>query len=574
MNSNLQKNWRFLLIAAGLIALFLLLIVRMLMLQVIDVNGGLSFLQNQGDARTVRTEIIPAHRGMIKDRNGQPLAVSTPVTSIWINSRQLIIDEEQAVKLARYLDMPLHDLKDKIAKYKNKQFTYLKRHLSPMLAEEILALRIKGVYGQEEYQRYYPAGEVAAHVVGYNNVDGAGQEGIEKAYNNILQGQDGKKQVVKDLFQRTIKNIKQIKDPVPGRDVILSIDLRLQYLAYKALKSAVKAENADAGTVVVLDVNTGEVLAMVNQPAYNPNDRSDMEFASIRNRAVTDMFEPGSTMKPIAMIAALESGKYQPNTVIDTNPGYITVGRKKLYDHNNYGVIDVTTVITKSSQVGITKITLDLEQEKVIEAYKRLGIGEDLNVGFPGESAGYLPYRKRWSDLDRATFAFGHGVSTTALQLARAYGVFANDGKKLPVSLLKHEKPPQFEQVISEDVAQKMLAMLDTVAGPNGTARRAQTDAYNVAGKTGTTHKLSPQGGYEPNKYVSIFAGFAPVHAPRLVAVVIVDNPRGKEYYGGAIAGPIFAEVISGGLRILNVAPDDAVNMLAANVSSSVEGAH
>jgi cell division protein FtsI (penicillin-binding protein 3) len=542
------------------------------MLQVIDVNGGLSFLQNQGDARTVRTEIIPAHRGMIRDRNGQPLAVSTPVVSIWINPKQLTIDEEQTIKLSKYLGMSLYDLKDKFARHKEKQFIYLKRHISPMLAEEVLSLRIKGVYGQEEYQRYYPAGEVVAHVVGYNNVEGVGQEGIEKAYNNVLQGQNGKKQVVKDLFQRTIKNIKQIKDPVSGQEIVLSIDMRLQYLAYKALKSAVRAQNADAGTVVVLDVKTGEVLAMVNQPAYNPNDRSDMEFASIRNRAVTDMFEPGSTMKPIAMIAALESGRYQPHTKIDTNPGYITIGRKKLYDHSNYGVIDVTTVITKSSQVGITKITLDLEQDKVRNAYERLGIGEDLNTGFPGESSGYLPKRKRWSDLDRATFSFGHGVSTTALQLARAYSVFANDGKKLPVSLLKLDAKPESERVISEDVAQKMLAMLDTVAGPEGTARRAQTDAYNVAGKTGTTHKLGPNG-YEANKYVSIFAGFAPVHEPRLVAVVMVDNPKGKEYYGGAIAGPIFSEVISGGLRILNVAPDDALNMVA-NVNSSVGGLH
>lgn len=554
----IKRDPRFAFVAFCLLFLFVVLIVRMVMLQVLDVNGALTFLQNQGDARTVRVEQIPAHRGMIKDRNGQPMAISTPVVSIWMNPKRLSIDEEQTETLAKYLDMSLHDLKDKLSRYKEKQFVYLKRHLSPMEAADIMALNINGIYGQEEYRRYYPSGEVAAHVIGYTNVDGSGQEGIEKSYNELLQGKEGSKQVVKDLFQRTIKNIKQLKDPVAGEDITLSIDMRLQYLAYRSLKAAVIKNNADAGTAVILDVKTGEVLAMVNQPAYNPNDRSDMQFASIRNRAVTDMFEPGSTMKPIAMIAALESGKYDSDTIIDTNPGYIKVGRKTLYDHNNYGVMNATSVITKSSQVGITKITLSLEQDKVSNAYARLGIGEALKTGFPGESAGYLPVRKKWSDLDRATFAFGHGVSTTALQLARAYSVFANEGIKNPVSLLKLPRTPEGQRVISEVIAKKMVAMLDTVAGPEGTAKRAQTDAYNVGGKTGTTHKLGPKG-YEPNKYVSFFAGFAPVDAPRLVAVVIVDNPRGKEYYGGAIAAPVFSEIISGGLRILNVAPDDAI---------------
>jgi cell division protein FtsI (penicillin-binding protein 3) len=559
----IRKEPRFFFVASCLAVLFVVLIVRMLMLQVLDVNGGLTFLQDQGDARTVRIENIPAHRGIIKDRNGQSLAVSTPVVSIWTNTRNLIIDDEQITELAKFLDMPSYELKEKLSRYKGKQFVYLKRHLSPMLAKEILALGIKGIYGQEEYQRYYPAGEVAAHVVGYVNVEQKGQEGMELAFNDILQGKDGSKQVVKDLFQRTIKKIKQIEDTVPGQDITLSIDLRLQYLAYRSLKAAVKLHNADSGSVVILDAKTGEVLAMVNQPAFNPNEKSKMQFSSIRNRAVTDMFEPGSTMKPLAIIAALESGKFEPETKIDTNPGYITIGRKTLHDHSNYGVLDVTGVITKSSQVGITKITLALEQKDVINAYKRMGVGEALQTGFPGETSGYLPERKKWSDLDRATFSFGHGLTVSVLQLAHAYSVFANDGIKNPVSLLRKDEVPQGERVISEEIARKMVDMLDTVAGSEGTAKRAQTEAYNVGGKTGTTHKLALQGGYEPNKYVSMFAGFAPVNDPRLVAVVMVDNPKGKEYYGGAIAGPVFSEIISGSLRILNVAPDDA--LLPAN---------
>lgn len=559
----LRKDWRFLLVAAVLALLFVVLVVRMLMLQVIDVNGGLTFLQGQGDARTVRLEKIPAYRGMIKDRNGQPLAVSTPVVSIWMNPRHLQMDDEQAKALADHLDMSRIELLQKLSRYKDKQFVYLKRHLPPMQAEEILALHIKGIYGQEEYRRYYPAAEVAAHVIGYANVEGVGQEGIEKAYNEILQGKPGSKEVVKDLFQRTVKNIRQVEEPVAGQDITLSIDMRLQYLAYRALKAAVVENNADAGSVVVLDVKTGEVLAMANQPAYNPNDRTDMKMDGIRNRAVTDMFEPGSTMKPIAVVAGLESGKFHPDTKFDTNPGYITIGRKQIRDHHNYGVLDLTGVITKSSQVGIIKMTLALEQEKVSEAYRRLGIGEPLHTGFPGENPGYIPVRKRWSDLDRATFAFGHGVTTSALQLARAYSVFANHGVKNPISLLKRDRLPEGEQVISEDVARKMVAMLDTVAGPEGTARRAQTDAYNVAGKTGTTHKLGAHG-YEAKKYVSMFAGFAPVDRPRLVAVVMVDNPKGREYFGGAIAGPVFSEIISGSLRVLNVAPDDAYEQQGA----------
>lgn len=570
MIASIQKNWRFLLVVLFLVALFSVLVVRMLTLQVFDVNDkGVSFLQGQGDARTVRKETIPAHRGMITDRNGQPLAVSTPVVSIWVNPQHLSVDEEKLAKLARHLDLSSFKLKEKLSRYKTRQFVYLKRHLSPLQAEEILSLRIKGVYGQEEYRRYYPAGEVAAHLVGFTSIDDKGLEGVEYTYDEWLQGHAGSKEVVKDLFQRTIKELKQIKDPEPGKDIALSIDLRLQYLAYRSLKSAVKKHRADAGSAVVLDVETGEVLAIVNQPAFNPNDRSEMSISSVRNRAVTDMFEPGSTVKPLTIVAALESGKYKPHTKINTSPGYIKVGKKTLLDPVNYGVIDVTKVITKSSQVGTTKIALSLEQDALREAFYKMGLGQYVGTGFPGESTGHLPNRTKWRPIERATFAFGHGLSVTALQLARAYGVLANKGVKLPVSLTRVDEPVEGEGIITEKVASDVVDMLKTVVGSKGTAKKAVTDAYSVAGKTGTSHKVGKDG-YESSKYMSIFAGMAPADSPRIVTVVVVDDPKGKEYYGGEVAAPVFSEIVSGSLRMLNVAPDKLMlpsASLAVNLS-------
>ena len=555
MIAMLKKEGRFLLVAFCLLLLLAALVVRMLMLQVFDVYRGVGFLQGQGDARTVREEVIPAHRGMITDRFGQPLAVSTPVVSIWVNPRHLNITEEKLPKLAKAVGSSEFALKEKFSRYKNKQFVYLKRHMSPMQAEEILSLQIKGVYGQQEYRRFYPAGEVAAHLVGYTSIDDEGQEGFEFTYNEWLQGHAGSKQVVQDLFRRTIKNLKQIKEPKPGKNIALSIDLRLQYLAYRSLKSAVKRHRADAGSAVVLDVETGEVLAMVNQPAFNPNNRSAMKIESVRNRALSDMFEPGSTVKPLTVVAALESGKYTPHTKIDTRPGYIKVGKKTLLDPVNYGVIDVTKVITKSSQVGITKIALSLEQEKLHEVFYRVGLGQYVGTGFPGESTGHLPNRSNWKPIERATFAFGHGVSVTALQLAQAYGVLASGGIKKPVSLIRLDEVVDGEQVVSKKIANDVVDMLETVVGPKGTAKKAVTDAYSVAGKTGTSHKVG-KGGYESSKYMSIFAGLAPVGSPRLVAVIVIDDPKGKEYYGGEVAAPVFSEIMSDSLRVLNVAPD------------------
>ena len=584
----IKKEWRFILVAFFLAALFVVLVFRMLMLQVFDMDGGVGFLKSQGDARTVRTEVIPGHRGMITDRNGQPLAVSTPVVSIFMNPREMVLAkdyeyplsdkdkkelaafENKLTRLVKKLGSTEAAFKNRFGRFKSKQFVYLKRHMSPAEAEKILSLRIKGIYGQEEYRRFYPAGEVTSHLVGFTNINDEGQEGFEFAYDEWLRGSSGSKEVVQDLLHRTIKDLRLVEEPVPGKDVALSIDLRLQYLAYRALKEAVAKHRADAGSAVVLDVETGEVLAMVNQPGFNPNDRSRMKIDTVRNRAVSDIFEPGSTVKPLTMVAALESGKFRPNTKVDTRPGFIKVGKKTLLDPVNYGVIDLTKIITKSSQVGTTKVALELGQESLHEVFYRMGLGQYVGTGFPGESTGLLPNKSQWTPIEKATFAFGHGVSVTALQLAQAYSVFASGGIKRPVSLTRIEDNQSYEgeQVISASLADDIVDMLAAVTGPQGTAKKANTEAYTVAGKTGTSHKVG-SGGYESGKYMSIFAGLAPVGSPKLVTVVVVDDPKGKEYFGGEVAAPVFSEIVSDGLRVLNVAPDKTVsgdNMLAGGL--------
>lgn len=558
MLASIKNHWRFVLIAVFLMLLFWVLVVRMMMIQIVDVGGGLTFLQGQGDARIIRSEVIPANRGMITDRNLQPLAVSTPVVSLWANPKKMEASEQQIRQLAELIGQSYSSLTKKLKRYRNKQFMYLQRKVSPSLAEAVFNLKIKGVHGKEEYRRFYPAGEVTSQLLGFTGVDNNGQEGFELGYDDWLQGEDGSRKVVKDLFQRTIKVLDVIDEPKSGGDLALSIDLRLQYLAYKELKAAVKHHRADGGTAVVLDVKTGEVLAIVNQPSFNPNDRSNMEIASVRNRALTDVFEPGSTVKPLAVMAALETGKYSPKTIVDTRPGYVKVGRKTLLDPVNYGVIDVTKVITKSSQVGMTKIALSLNEETIPGMYARLGFGQFLQTGFPGERSGRLPARSQWRPIERATIAFGNGVSVTALQLAQAYATVANHGIKTPISLLRLDKDAAGERVVDGELAQAVVEMLKTVVKPGGTAKKARTEAYSVAGKTGTSHKVG-RGGYEDGKYLSIFAGIGPADSPRLVSVVVVDDPKGKEYYGGEVAAPVFSTIMAGSLRMLNVTPDKLI---------------
>lgn len=578
----LEKKLRVKAVFALLALAPLVLLAKLAVLQVLDIDGivAVGFLQDQGDARTLRTETVAASRGMITDRYGQPLAVSTPVTTIWANpkeffafetkqeellskgkisveTKQLRLQEKQRnfAALAKLLNMSVKDLTARFELYKNKQFMYLSRQISPMQAEQILELKLAGVYGKEEQRRFYPAGEVTSQLLGITSMEGVGQEGIELAYEKWLQGHNGKNRVVKDLHQRTIKTLNTLEEAKPGNDLALSIDLRLQHLAYRSLKEAVTHHRADAGMIVMLDVETGEVLAMANQPAFNPNDRSSISPKGVRNRAMIDTFEPGSTVKPITMLAALESGKYKPNTIVDTNPGQIRVNNKTLLDPVNYGVLDVSGVLAKSSQVGTTKIALSLEHEAIFNTFTRLGLGQFSGVGYPGESAGLLPMRTRWNNIERANFAFGYGLTVTALQLAEVYSVFANKGVKRPVSLLKLDAPNQGEQVVDRVYAEQVAAMLEEVTGPKGTAKAAQLEVYSSAGKTGTAHKVGARG-YEAGEYMAYFVGFAPAKDPKIVIAVAIDNPKGRQYYGGEVSAPVFAKVAADSLRMLNVAPD------------------
>ena len=562
---------RFYLVVGVLCVLLALLVWRILSLQILDLERGYTFLQNQGEMRSVRMAEIPAYRGVILDRRGEPLAVSTPVVSIYANP-QLLKTSDRLGELAEALDMELSLLQDKLARYDNKQFMYLLRHQMPDHAREILDKRIKGVSGQREYRRFYPAGEVAAQLVGFTNVDGQGIAGLELTYNEWLKGTPGKKKYIKDLHGEVVRDIGVLQPARAGKDLVLSIDLRLQYLQHRELQRAVSSLDAASGTVVTLDSHTGEVLAMVNYPVYNPNGSKTGSPGSRRNRAMTDVYEPGSTMKSLTMVAALESGRYTPDTMIDTSPGRIRVGPKVYPDPRNYGLISMTRVLQKSSQVGVTKIALDLGHEPIWDVFNRFGIGKSPGTGFPGESAGTLPNRPRWYATEKVSLAFGYGISATPLQLASAYSVFANGGKQLPISLLALEgETPEGKQIIAQETAAQLLGMLHAVTGEEGTARKARVSGYQVGGKTGTVHKVGP-GGYEKDKYVALFAGVAPIDNPRIVTVVVINDPKGKLYGGGAVAAPVFSQITSGTLRILGVPPSE-IGILSEAGKSAPGGA-
>lgn len=549
------SRWRYLLVVTVLATLPVAGLWHIAQLQVMpDVDKGYEFLQGQGMARTLRTESIPAYRGVITDRRGEPLAVSTPVVTLWANPQLVNVESPALKELAKTLAISHGELKQRLIRYAGKEFMYLERQLTPEQAEEALRLEIPGIYGQGEYKRFYPAGEVTSQLVGFTNIDDHGQEGMELAYDEWLTGVPGAKQVLKDLKGRVIKELGLLRSEKAGENLALSIDLRLQYTAYRELKEAVNKFQAASGSVVLLDARTGEVLAMANQPSFNPNDRGQLNSDALRNRAVTDLVEPGSTMKPLTVLAALESGKYVPETVIDTNPGYIQVGRKTFYDHRNYGVIDLTTLLMKSSQVGTTKIALDLEPEHIREMFARVGIGESPGTGFPGETPGSLPDHRRWRPVERANFAFGHGLSASALQIAQAYAVLANNGIKKPVTLLKTETVPEGVPVVDAELVAKLRTMMTSVTGSDGTATRAAIPAYEVAGKTGTVHKVG-KNGYEKNRYVGMFAGMVPADNPRLVAVVVINDPKGGKYFGGEVAAPVFGNVVADALRMLKVPP-------------------
>ncbi|MGD8175506.1 peptidoglycan D,D-transpeptidase FtsI family protein [Marinimicrobium sp. ARAG 43.8] len=548
-------RWRVWLVALAVVLLGAALLWRLASLQVLPhTDQGYQFLQGQGQARTLRTEPVSAYRGVITDRNGEPLAVSTPVTTLWADPSVLLQSPERWSELARALDMPESDLEGRLSRYSGKEFMYLKRNMAPHAAETVLSLEVPGVYSQREYRRFYPAGEVAAHLVGFTDVDDRGQEGIELAYDAWLSGESGAKQVLKDLRGRTVKELQLVKSARPGRNLALSIDLRLQYLAHRELKEAVRANHAKGGSLVIIDVHTGEVLAMTNQPSYNPNDRSGLRSDALRNRALTDLFEPGSTMKPFAVMAALETGNFTPDTVIDTTPGYVQVGRKTLLDPVNYGPLTLTRVIAKSSQVGMSKLALKLDPAVIRNMYRRLGIGQAVGTGFPGEAVGLLPNYANWRPIQRATYAFGYGLNLTVMQLANAYATVANGGLKQTPSLLRVDHVPEPERVVDEALADKVVGMLRHAVGSDGTAHRAEISAYPVAGKTGTVHKVGV-GGYVENRYIASFVGMAPVDNPRIVAAVIIDEPSDERYFGGQVAAPIFSRVAEGALRLLQEPP-------------------
>lgn len=513
-----------------------------------------AFLQNQGDARTIRTMLIPAHRGLITDRNGEPLAVSAPVANIWADPKFIDLQHPYINRLSQLLDIPQDSLLERVGGNAERRFVYLRRQVTPEIAESVRLLGIPGINVDREYRRFYPAGEVAAHLVGFTNVDGNGQEGMELAFDQWLSGEHGSKLVMRDRVGRTIRHIRSIKDADQGDELQLSIDLRLQYMAYRELKAVVEAHQADAGSIVILDTHTGEVLAMVNQPSYNPNDRSRLEPAALRNRAMTDLFEPGSTVKPMTVAAALMTGRYTAETVVKTAPGTMRVRSATIRDFRNYGDLDLTGIITKSSNIGTVKLVMDMEHDRLPRLMHNLGIGQMSMTGFPGERTGYLPDLTERQVVERATLSYGYGLSVTPLQLAQSYIPFASDGIFHPVSLLKKE-PDAGTRVMPPGVGNQLLKMMETVIGPEGTARRAAVEGYRVAGKTGTVHRIGGSG-YNREEYTTVFAGIAPVSDPRLAIVVMVDNPKGREIYGGEVAAPVFARVAAGALRLLNLDPD------------------
>jgi len=525
-----------------------------------------AFLQTQGAARYLRVERITAHRGKILDRNAQPLAISTPVDSVWVNPGELATVRDRWPTLTQLLGLNPDQLHRLIADRIDREFVYLKRHVAPRIAEQVARLHVAGVYLQREYRRYYPTGEVAAHVVGFTNIDDVGQEGLELAYDGALSGVDGSKRVIRDRYGQTVEDVEYIKLPRNGADLTLSIDKRIQYLAYRALKTAVTRHSALGGSAVVLDARSGEVLAMANQPSYNPNNGADRVGERYRNRAVTDVFEPGSSVKPFTVVSALETGTYRPETRIDTRPGFLHVGRYKVSDLHNYGVIDVSTVIQKSSNVGASKIALSLAPEQLWQTLSSVGFGVATGSGFPGESAGILTDYGGWSKIERATLSFGYGLSVTPLQLAHAYTAIANGGLMPPVTFQKGAPLHGARRVLPASAALQVRAMLERVTSTGGTGRRARISGYRVAGKTGTVKKAAA-GGYSDDKYIAVFAGMAPASAPRLVAVVTIDEPRGGQYYGGLVAAPGFAEIMAGSMRVLGIAPDDP-GMIAGQVAS------
>ena len=542
----LINYWRHMLVLLGLAILLSMVAVRVIMLQVVDGD----FLLRQGVARMERVEQIEASRGMLMDRNGEPMAVSVPMVSIWADPREVRAEDLPAI--ARFFGLKKTRLQEKLSS--SRAFVYLQRHMVPDQAEKLLANDYLGVYGQTEYKRYYPAGEAAAQIIGLTNIDDQGQEGLELTFNTQLTGIDGQKRVLKDLYGRTVRDVESIAPVSSGQDLALTIDLDLQYLAYRELKSAVAKHQAKSGALVLLDVQTGGVLAMVNQPSFNPNNRSELTYAQARNRSVTDVFEPGSVVKTFTMAAALESGQFQPETQIHTAPGFKKYNGHTIRDAINYGDLQLSQVLVKSSNIGASSIAIDVGAETVWQTFFNLGLGQPIGLGLPGESAGSLPNRPHWKDIELATFSYGYGLTVTPLQLAQAYAAIANDGIRVVPSILKDNASPQTERVLSERTAGQLSDMLESVVAA-GTGRAAASSLYRIGGKTGTAHKVGSEG-YSDDRYLATFAGFAPVSSPRLAMVLMIDEPNGDKYYGGEVAAPAFGRIMQAALQHMDIAPD------------------
>lgn len=537
------------------------LVVRAVDLQVVRKD----FYQEQGDQRYLRDIPIAVSRGTIFDRNGEPLAVSTPVDSIWANPVDVLANADRLPELAKALDLDEDDLKQKLVQRSDKEFVYLKRHLNPDDARAILKLDIPGVATEREFRRYYPNGEVMSHVLGFTNIDDRGQEGLELAFDDWLAGKPGAKRVIRDLHGQVVENVELLREAQPGRDLTLSLDRRIQYLAYRELKAALQEHHATSGSMVILDVPTGEVLAMVNSPSFNPNSRNNVDPSTRRNRSVTDVVEPGSTIKAFTIAAALESGKWKPHTPVDTTPGTLTLADGRVIrDVHNKGLLDVTGVITHSSNVGAAKIGLTLTRDHMYDVDHRFGFGEVSGSGFPGESPGLLPISKAWGPVEQATIAYGYGLNVTPLQLASGYTAIANNGRLRSPTYVKGAQNPD-TAVIDPEIAASLRRMLETVVTPEGSGLKAAITNYRVAGKTGTS-RAAAGGGYD-NRHISLFVGMVPASRPRLVGVVVIHDPQGA-YYGGLVSAPVFSKVMDGALRLLDVPPDNVKNWYTGSPES------
>lgn len=546
--------WRFNVLIFFILAMVVGLVVRMVDLTIIERH----FLQTQGDARAKRVLTLPAYRGMITDRDGHPFAISTSVYSVWMNPQEVTNDSQHIKILSQLLRLQATTISTLIKRYQDteREFVYLKRDIPPQVAKKIKSMHLPGIYLQQDYKRFYPEGEVAAHVVGFTNVDDKGQEGLELAHDQWLVGTPGKEVVMKDRLGRVISSVQNLKEKKPGNDLTLSINRQIQYLAYRELMTGVQKNQAESGSVVVLDVKTGEVLAMVNQPSFNPNNRTNQAMNTFRNRAVTDVFEPGSTIKAFSIASALDAGQYTPNTVINTFPGWIRVGHTVLKDEHNNGPLTITQILQLSSNVGVTKVILSLPPNQLWNLLNRVGFGETTGIGFPGERSGELTRRENWKPIELATLAFGYGLSVTTLQLAQAYAVIANHGVKVPLSLLLLDKSPIGKRVINATVADQVLGLLESVVGKGGTGSSAHIHGYRIAGKTGTAWITGPKG-YEKHRYVSSFVGIAPVSNPRFVVAVVIRDPQGKNYLGGHVSAPVFKKIMESLLQLSNIPPDE-----------------